>query len=62
MANLQREVWEGWTAQSFIDELSDQIDSIMLGKSWQEPFKTKKGIGSVHQGKPAILQEVYSGS
>jgi hypothetical protein len=41
MANLQRHIWEGWTAQDFIDELSDQIDRIMRGESWQKPFKTK---------------------
>lgn len=41
MGNLQREVWEGWTAQNFIDELSGQIDMIMRGESWLQPFKTK---------------------
>ena len=41
MGNLQRNVWEGWTPQNFIDELSDQIDMIMRGESWREPFKTK---------------------
>ena len=40
MPNLQREVWEGWTVQDFIDELSDQIGMIMCGESWQEPFQT----------------------
>ena len=41
MTNLQREVWEGWTVQDFIDDLSPQIDMIMRGESWQKPFKTK---------------------
>lgn len=41
MSNLQRNIWEGWTAQDFIDELSGQIDMIMRGESWQKPFKTK---------------------
>lgn len=41
MPNLQKVIWEGWTVQNFIDELSDQIDMIMRGESWQEPFKTK---------------------
>lgn len=44
MPNLQRHVWEGWTVQNFIDELSDIIDLIMRGESWQEPFKTKKEL------------------
>lgn len=41
MANLQRIVWEGWTVQDFIDELSGQIGMIMCGESWQKPFQTK---------------------
>lgn len=41
MANLQKHVWEGWTVQDFIDELSDRIDMIMRGESWQKPFQTK---------------------
>lgn len=39
--DLQREVWEGWTVQNFINELSDEIDMIMRGESWESPFKTK---------------------
>lgn len=42
MGNLQREVWEGWTPQDFINVLSDEINMIMTGGSWQKPFKTKK--------------------
>lgn len=41
MSNLQRVIWEGWTAQDFIDELEPQIDMIMRGESWRKPFKTK---------------------
>lgn len=41
MASLQKEVWEGWTVQDFIDALSDEIDIIMRGESWTEPFKTR---------------------
>ena len=44
MANLQRIVWEGWTVQNFIDELSVQIDMIMRGESFIAPFKTKKEL------------------
>ena len=39
-----REVWEGWTVQAFIDELQPIFDMIMNGQSWQKPFKTKKEI------------------
>lgn len=41
MSNLRKEIWEGWSAQDFIDELSDEIDMIMHGESWTPPFKTK---------------------
>ena len=41
MANLQKHIWEGWTVQSFIDDLSPQIDMIMRGESWMKPFRTK---------------------
>lgn len=46
MADLNRVVWEGWTPQMFIDELSMEIDMIMSGESWQEPFKTAKEIAA----------------
>ena len=39
--NLQREVWEGWTVQNFIDELSEEINMIMRGESRESPFKSK---------------------
>ena len=39
--NLQREIWEGWTVQDFIDDLSDTIEMIMSNKSYVKPFKTK---------------------
>ena len=41
MIDLQREVWEGWTVQDFIDNLSDTIEMIMSNKSYIKPFKTK---------------------
>lgn len=42
MKNLDHNIWEGWTPQDFIDELSDEIHMIMTGNSLQKPFKTKK--------------------
>lgn len=44
MKNLNRNVWEGWTPQDFIDSLSYEIDMIMTGNSWHKPFKTKKEL------------------
>lgn len=41
---LQRDVWEGWTPQDFIDALSGEIEIIMFGKSWRKPFQTKKEL------------------
>ena len=39
--NLNRHIWEGWTAQNFINELKPSFDMIMSGGSWQKPFKTQ---------------------
>lgn len=41
MSTLERVVWEGWTVQDFIDELEPQVDMIMRGESWRQPFETK---------------------
>ena len=41
MTNLTREVWEGWTALDFINDVSDVVDMVMMGESFIEPFKTK---------------------
>lgn len=39
--NLNKHIWEGWTVQSFIDELEPSFNQIMKGNSWQKPFKSK---------------------
>ena len=39
--NLNKEIWEGWTVQAFIDELEWSIKSIMSGQSWQTKFQSK---------------------
>lgn len=44
MANLNRNVWEGWTPQDFINDLMPSFDMIMSGQSWKKPFKTKEEI------------------
>lgn len=41
MADLQREVWEGWTVRDFIESLAEEINMIMTGNSFVEPFITK---------------------
>jgi|TARA_R110000851_G_scaffold196444_3_gene347422 hypothetical protein len=42
--NLQKHIWEGWTVQAFIDELSMEIGMIMKNKSFINPFKTKQEL------------------
>lgn len=44
MANLNRNVWEGWTPQNFIDDLEPQLDMIQQGGSWQKGIQTKKEL------------------
>lgn len=44
MADMNRNVWEGWTPKDFIDELEPSLDVIMQGNSWQKPFQTKKDM------------------
>ena len=42
--NLNKEIWEGWTVQSFIDELEWSIKAIMSGQSWQTKFQSKEEL------------------
>lgn len=42
--NLQRNVYEGWTPQDFIDDLEPTFDMIMSNRSHVNPFKTKQEV------------------
>jgi len=42
--DLNRNVYEGWTPQDFIDSLEDSFQCIMRGRSWQAPFETKEKV------------------
>ena len=42
--NLKREVWEGWTVQSFIDDVEYLIDIIMQGHSITTKFMNKDDL------------------
>ena len=44
MADMNRNVWEGWTPQDFIDELEPSLEVIMKGQSWKKPFTNKKDM------------------
>ena len=39
--NMDRHVREGWTVGAFIRELAPQVEMIMSGQSWREPFRNK---------------------
>ena len=41
-----RHIWEGWTVQSFIDELQPIFNMIMRNQSHIKPFKTKEELKS----------------
>lgn len=42
--DLTKHIWEGWTVQSFINELKPMLHQIMTGNSWMKPFKTKAEV------------------
>lgn len=42
--NMDRYVWEGWTVGAFIRELAPQVEMIMSGQSWREPFWNKQEL------------------
>lgn len=42
--DYNKEVYEGWTVQDFIEELEDSIDMIMSDNSWNKPFKNKNEL------------------
>lgn len=42
--NLNKEIYEGWTVQNFINELEPQFKQIMSGDSWQEPFSSNNEL------------------
>lgn len=44
MNNLNKVIWEGWTAQDFINELEPLFGLIMRGDSWRKPFKNRDEI------------------
>lgn len=45
-ADLDREIWEGWTPRDFIEELEPLVDMIMSGQSWQQPFRSRGEVQS----------------
>lgn len=41
---MNKVIWEGWTAQDFVDELEPMFIMTMSGQSWQKPFKTRDEV------------------
>ena len=59
MANLQRVVWEGWTVQNFIDDLSPLIEMIMAGESFIKPFRTKtEMVNFIKENQPYYKKSI----
>jgi hypothetical protein len=44
MANIERNIYEGWTPRAFIEDLGWQLALIMNGQSWKKPFTTRAQI------------------
>lgn len=42
--NLQKEIWEGWTVQDFINNLESTIQIIMKERSWKTKFFNKEEL------------------
>jgi len=41
-----RHIWEGWTVQSFIDDLQPIFNMVIRNQSHIKPFKTKEELKS----------------
>ncbi len=59
-----KHIWEGWTVQSFIDELEWLFDMIMSGKSHIKPFNNdkelKEWLMSTQPGYKKHIPEVFN--
>lgn len=42
--DMNRNVYEGWTPQNFIDELEPSFKRIMQGNSIKKPFNSKEDV------------------
>lgn len=41
MLDLNKEIWEGWSVQDFINSLETEIAMIMSGEDYRRPFKSR---------------------
>jgi len=62
--DMNKHVFEGWTVQSFIDELEPTFNLIMSNGSWQKPFESKEQLKewckSNQPGYKKHIPEVYN--
>lgn len=42
--DYNKHIREGWTVQSFIDDLHPSVAMIMNGRSWRKPFRTREEL------------------
>jgi hypothetical protein len=42
--NYNKHIWEGWTVQSFIDELQPSVNMIMNNGGSQKPFNNREEL------------------
>ena len=42
--NRNKEIWEGWTVQDFIDDVDYIIEMIMKGQSIEKKFENKEEL------------------
>lgn len=42
--DYNKEIWEGWTVRSFVDDLTPIFNMIQSGGSWQSPIKDEKEL------------------
>lgn len=43
---MDDEIWEGWTAEAFVEHLRPLADIIQRGESWRKPFKTYEELAA----------------
>lgn len=41
---MDKNIYEGWTANDFIKALTIQLDTIQSGRSWKQPITSKKEL------------------
>lgn len=44
MKTLEKEIWEGWSIQDFIDELQPLLTLVQEGDSWHKSLTNKKEL------------------